>query len=180
MFQKFLHVHVEAFVGLSIVGNVIAGLEKLEVFISIQASELKLSGVYFNIVEILKMLIDILSSLRNTVLLEVVIFLSLLHQCLNIVILIVGLKHEIIVVADFKHFRNSIKCFVPRNETSEEYLSIDCGDGYGVIEDYTVLSFFYFDDVLFWDLDEGIAEEDVAGVELGVEAQSMGCDVQPT
>ena len=127
MIEKLFHIHIESFVGLSIVGNVVAGLKELEVFVSIQAIKLKLSGVNFYILEIVKMLVNIFSSLWNAVLLQIVVLLSFLHKCLNVVVLITRLKHEVIVVTDLKHLRNGIKGFIPGDEAGKEHLSIDCG-----------------------------------------------------
>lgn len=42
-------------------------------------------------------------------------------------------------------------------------------DGYRVVEHYSIVPLFDLLDVLPWDLHEGLTEEDVGWVELGVE-----------
>lgn len=55
-------------------------------------------------------------------------------------------------------------------EASEEHLSIEGGYGDGVVEDDGILALLDLQDILSRDLDEGLAEEDVAWIEFGVEA----------
>lgn len=76
-------------------------------------------------------------------------------------------------MADLQGQTDSIECLISLKEASEEHLSIEGGYGDGVVEDDGILALLDLQDILSRDLDEGLAEEDVAWIEFGVEAQSL-------
>ena len=122
-------------------------------------------------------LLHAFQSCRYFCLLEIVIFRN--DGCLNHRILLdfLRLVHHFIGV-DVEGRADEVEGLVPREERGEEDLAMDGGDRYGVVKHYCVVSLLDLLDVLPGDLHEGLPEEDVGWVELGVEAKSLVGDVE--
>ena len=69
---------------------------------------------------------------------------------------------------------------IAREEGGEEEFPVDGGDGDGVVDEDGAASLLHLQDVLPWDLDEGLPEEQVLGVEVGVEVDVVAGDEDQT
>ena len=84
-----------------------------------------------------------------------------------------GFEHKVFVIVDLEYFTNKVIGLIPREESGEEYLSIDSSNGDGVVENYSVLPLLHLNYVLLRNLEESIAKEDIVRIEFGMEADSV-------
>ena len=86
---------------------------------------------------------------------------------------------EDFIVVDFKIFLDKVIGRISGEERPENHASVDGGNADSVIADKWHRPFLYFLYIAFRDIDKSLTEEDVAGVELWVEAHPVGRYVQP-
>lgn len=172
VFCEVLEVVGEGREGSPVYVDLLIQLEHLQEFYRVEAVQLKLSRVDRHIFEIPKL--PAYRSLPHHYALSPHIILKLQLLLLLILFLPFLLLKEDILSIDLKGILEYLKNPIPGDQRNEEKFSIDRGDRYGVIDEQTADFLLDLLDIIFGHLNEGLPEEEVVPVELGVEEESVG------
>lgn len=153
--------------------HLLVQLEHLQEFHRVEAKELKLRRVDRHVLEVSKLPGDGLLprgySLSPHIVLKLQLFLLLLLRA-------VLLLEEDVLGIDLEGVLEYLEYLIAGDEGDEEEFSVDGGDGDGVVDEETADLLLYLFDIALGHLDEGLPEEEVVPVELGVEEEPVGCD----
>jgi hypothetical protein len=177
--ETVLHVIGEASVAAAVQGHLLVVVEHLEVLEGVQATKDKVRTMHLFVLKDRKQLGEPFTALAQCLFFHIVVQ-YLFHHLDRLLLLHLQRFEHALVRADVHSRANEIIRLIPGKERCEEDLAVNSSDRDGVVEHNSVLPLLYLLYVLARDLDKGPAKENGAGVELGVEAQPLVGDEQPS
>lgn len=169
MLEAFLDVVAECFESFPIVSKLMVKLKDFEELKGVQIFRGKLTSKQLFVVELIKHLHESSLSLRDFFFLQVIICKRGHLLFLNFLLYgLLGFEHDLIV-ADFESLTDCVIGLVAREEGSQEELAIYGCYRNRVVENDNVSSLLHLNDILFWNLDEGLSKKDVSCIELRIE-----------